>query len=435
MCKADPEMYELLDSLELSTAGDDDAKHFYLEVPEYLEFVENTLVDGNRLYLDGAVHVNKDRSMFVMDWDFRIKALDFGESGYEIKDGKLSLADKLKVNGNVRSNIVMVDIETIENGKRTFEDVVFSPIIRIDDFCINHIIANVDVDIDDINETVELGMGDDLDFLYEEGTVLDFTDPQLYVTVNNNSVVSVASDIVIKGYDRNGAYIEGSEVVAHFDIAADTENRFAVTNNGGSKEGYIAVQADLSNLFRRLPHSIGFEMKSKNDADELVVIDLGTTMDVSGEYEVVIPLEFNEVALTYTETVENVLGDNPSELTDYINNVEQVRIDVEIINTVPADFVPAVLAYDAGGKQLKNIVATVEGKVAAGNGMQDGKLTAPVKSSFRITLSAGNSELGKLDRIDLELRGAGSGILNSNEYIKIEKMTLNIEKPIEIDLN
>ena len=156
---------------------------------------------------------------------------------------------------------------------------------------------------------------------------------------------------------------------------------------------------------------------------------------MSGEYEVVIPLEFNEVALTYTETVENVLGDNPSELTDYINNVEQVRIDVEILNTVPADFVPAVLAYDAGGKQLKNIVATVEGKVAAGNGMQDGKLTAPVKSSFRITLSAGNSELGKLDRIDLELRGAGSGILNSNEYIKIEKMTLNIEKPIEIDLN
>lgn len=433
LCQADQALFELMDSLELSTAGDDD-EHFYVCVPEYIEFVENEYVDGNKLYLEGAVHVTDDHSMFTMGWDFYIKALNF-KNGYEIENGIIALNEKLDINGSVKSNMVMVEAGDLVDGCRTFEDVVFRPSIAIDEFDIKHIEAQVDVDIDDINETIDIDLGNDLDFLYEDGTVLDFANPQLVVNIENHSVVSVASDVIIKGYDENGTFIDGSEVFAHLDIKSSSDNHFFITNTGENKEGYVAVKSDLSNLFRKLPHTIGFEMKSDNDAEEHVDIYLGSKMDVSGDYSVNIPLEFNDVALTYTETIEDVLGDDSSEITDYVKNVDLITMDIEVANTVPAGFTPVVVAKDADGKELKGISVSVEGCVASGNGMSGGKVTDPVMSGIKVLLSAKDNELVKLNTIDLKLVGVGKGTLNTNEYIKIEKMTINIEKPVEVDLN
>ena len=432
-CETDKALFELLDSLELSTVGLGE-EFFYVKAPEYIEFVDNEAVDGNKLYLKGAVRANANRDLFTMSWDFYINALDF-KDGYDIVNGSLSLVDKLEINGAVKSNIVMVEAGEIASGCRTFEDVVFAPSITIDNFDIKTVEANVNVDIDDIEENVDLDLGDDLEFLYEEGTVLDFANPQLVVNVNNGADVSVVSDVVMRGYDENGNAIEGAEATAVFEINPSSANRFFITNKGEVKEGCVSVVSDLSSLFRKLPHTIGFEMKSKNLASELVHIDLGNSMSVSGDYEVNIPLEFNEVALTYTETIEDVLGDDASEVTDYVKNVELVTMDFEVLNTVPAGFTPAVVAKDAEGRVLKNITVTVEGGIAAGNGMDGGKVTEPVKSSFKVLFSAKNDELGNLNTIDLKLSGVGSGALNTNEYIKIEKMSVTIAKPLEIDLN
>ena len=147
-CDTDPALFELLDSLELSTAGVD-GDYFYVKVPDYLRFVESEDIDGDMLYLKGAVHVNDKRDQFTMSWDFYIEALDF-KDGYTVEDGCLSLIDNLEINGAVKSNIVMVDAGDIVAGGRTFEDVAFIPNITIDDFDIKKVVASVDVDIDDI---------------------------------------------------------------------------------------------------------------------------------------------------------------------------------------------------------------------------------------------------------------------------------------------
>lgn len=432
-CDADQALFELLDSLELSTIGDED-EYFYVRVPEYIEFLENENVNGNKLYLTGAVHVNEGRNKFSMNWDFYIKALDF-KDGYAIENGVISRVDELELNGGVKSNMVMVGVGDVANGCRTFKDVTFAPTIIVDDFSIKKIVAAVDVDIDDINEEVDIDLGDDLDFLYEEGTVLDFANPQMIVNIENGADVSVVSEVKMRGLDENGNPIEGAETTATFNIQPSANTHFFITNKGEQREGCVAVAADLSTLFRKLPHTVAFEMKSKNLSNEEVCISLGESMSVSGDYEVNIPLEFNEVALTYTETIEDVLGDDPSEVTDYIKNVELVTMDFEVANTVPAGFTPTVVAKDSKGRELKNISVSVEGAIAAGNGMKDGKVTAPVKSAFKVMLSAKNNELGDLDIIDLQLSGKGSGALNTNEYIRIEKMSVTIAKPLEVDLN
>ena len=142
------------------------------------------------------------------------------------------------------------------------------------------------------------------------------------------------------------------------------------------------------------------------------------------------------------ETITVHLGppDAPAEnvtvsFPDYVKNVELVTMDFEVLNTVPAGFVPVVVAKDSNGKVLHDITVSVEGGIAAGNGMDGNEVAAPVKSSFKVLFSAKNNELANLNTIDLKLSGRGSGALNTNEYIKIEKMSVTIAKPLEIDLN
>ena len=432
-CDADMELFEVLDSLELSTAGLDDGS-FYISIPDYIEFVEHDDVHDDRLYLRGAVGVSADRTKFTKSWEFHISALDF-KGGREIVDGAISIVDKLVVNGALKSNMVMVEVGSLVNGLRTFDDVAFAPKVEISDFDIRNVVAAVEVDIDDLDETVGIELDEDLDFLYEEGTVMDFSNPQIVLNVDNNSAVAVESDISLKGLDEYGCVIEGSDVSFGINVEAAAANSYLVTNGGIVREGCTPVKADLSQLFKRLPHSIAIGIKSVNDGSEPVSLTLGTTMSVSGGYEVNIPLEFNELALKYTWKVEDVLGDDADEITGYIKDVGLVTLEAEVLNCIPAGLVPALRAYDADGNLLSDVVAYVNGKVAAGNGMVDGRLSAPVSSVFKVGLSATGDGLSRLNTIEVDLEGRGSGQFNSNEYIKIEKMSLTIDRPVEIDLN
>ena len=98
---------------------------------------------------------------------FYIRALEF-EGGREVVDGAISIVDELMLNGALKSNLVMVEEGALVDGLRTFEDVSFVPTVEIADFTIKHVVASVEIDIDDINESVDIGLGDDLEFLYEE---------------------------------------------------------------------------------------------------------------------------------------------------------------------------------------------------------------------------------------------------------------------------
>ena len=431
-CDADMELFKIADSLVLSASGLNE-ESFYISIPDYVELIGDDVCDG-KLYVDGAVNVNKEETKFSNSWDYYVKALDF-KGGLEVIDGVVSLSDTLAVNGAIVSNMLMLEVGSLVDGLRTFNKVAFIPSVEISEFEIKNVVASVKVDIDDINEVVDVELGDGLDFLHAEGTVLDFAAPQLIVNIENNSVLAVNSDVLIRGFDKEGAFIEGSEVALDVDIAASAKNSYFITTDGAVKEGYKSIKANLNSLFSTLPHSISFEMKSENDSETPVDVYLGSTMSVSGDYEVRIPLDFNDLALKYTKRVEDVLGDDQSELADYVKNVDLVTVNVEMLNSIPVELVPTLRAYDADGDWLKNLNVSLIGKVAAGRGVEDGKLAEPVRSAFKIEISATANELSRLNTIELDLEGRDAGKLNINEYIKIEKMSLTVNNPIVLDLN
>ena len=158
-------------------------------------------------------------------------------------------------------------------------------------------------------------------------------------------------------------------------------------------------------------------------------------MEISGSYQVSVPMVFDEFNLEYTETVDDVLGEDADDITDYVTDINSVTVTFDVYNTVPAKFVPSIVAYDKNGKKLENVKVVVTGEVAKGNGMKNGVVSDAVKSSVSINLSVKNGELDKLYKLDLKFAGSGSGTFNSNEYIQVKDAVITIDEQISVDLN
>ncbi len=424
-CSNDEKFNEFLNTIVLTTAGVDE-EHFYVEVPQYVVLADGQNANGHRLYLDGSVQKREDDGNFRMAWDFYMKALDFSyKGGQEIVDGSFSLSDELNFSGRVESNHVWITAGTIAGGLYTFEDVMFTPIIDVDEFGIKNVVASVDVDIDDISKSVELDLGDDLDFLYDDGTLLDFANPELRLNVNNDSPLAVSSRVVIRGLDEGGQVIDGSTVTKDITIQPNTRNLVVINNTD-----------NLNNLLKKLPHSVVVDIMSTNNSDDVVSVELGSSMGVSGNYEIVIPLEFNEIELSYTETIDNVF-EGDTEFLDNMNDIEGLSLSADVSNTIPAAFTPEITAYDADGNLLENVYARLEGDgvISAGNGIVDGRLTDPVRSSIKIFFAAKNDELKELYTVKIALNGRGSGALNCNEYILFENIVIKLEEPLSFDFS
>lgn len=202
-------------------------------------------------------------------------------------------------------------------------------------------------------------------------------------------------------------------------------------------EGYTSLQIpNLNNLLKTVPDKIELYLEPYVDDTRLVKVKLGETLSVKGNYSLLAPMGFDSFSLEYTERIEDILGDNPEDITDYITDINSVTLSFVIENTVPADFTPTIIPYKKDGvTRLDNVVVDVSGEIAAGKGYKDGKLTEPVETTVTIKLSAKEGELDDLSIIDFVINGSGSGALNINEYIQIKNMSIKIDEPIEVDLN
>ena len=214
-------------------------------------------------------------------------------------------------------------------------------------------------------------------------------------------------------------------------------NKYYLSRLGGSLDGYTTVPIpDFNNLIKVMPDRLKVYVEPTVNENVLSTLQLGTTMSVAGSYELSVPMEFESFSLEYTERVEDALGDNPEEVTDYVTDINSMTLTLVVDNTVPASFVPSITAYKKDGvTKLDGITVEVSNGIAAGNGYVDGKLAAPVESVVTIKLSTTDGELGDLNVLDIVIKGNGAGVLNANEYIQIKNMSVKIDDPIEVDMN
>lgn len=437
------DFFDYFKKMHFYPEGESEYEHFTVELPSYIDFKDHPMLhrtdDGKQmLWLDQMADFNEDKGGIHYTTSLEIKALDFSsyEGGcVEINRGILDLNEELKIRGALTSDTVIVPATDLMDEI----DVTVTPTVVFDEFVISRVEGKFNPVIEDVNEVIEVDLGDDMDFIYD--ATLDFNNPQIYVTLNSSDVtVPVVANVSLTGCGNN---VENSVPInLALNLYPNTDNKFYLTPSGASLAGYTSVTADLNSILQPVPRTVGLKLQAAVDSGSFCTVELDKEMEVSGTYDLVLPMDFNELDLTYTETVEDVLGDDPEEVTDYVTEIESVTVNADVLNTVPASFTPTIVAYDANGNKLNDIHATlvgedgaVEKQIKPGNGYKNGKLTEPVASSFKIKLTAKNNQLKDLNTLDIKLHGIGSGVLNENEYLQITKLSIVIDEPVIVDMN
>lgn len=423
------DILEIVNTLSLKSDGEDG---FLINVPEYIVFADENVTAG-KLLLQGDVVYNTSTKALEYSKEYKVAGLDFSnyKNGYiPVEDGIISLHDTLSAEGFVDSDTVLLAYDNITH----IQSVDFEVTMSINKMTVESVEGIFAPEIDPIKEAVDLDLGDDLDFLGD--SYLDFNDPRLFVTFTNPVDARMFADARFAGYDKSGNKIENSDVAVNLVLEGNRENNILISRYATELPGYTTFLAPtLNNLIKTIPDRIDVNVEARMDDSEYSTIVLGRSLGISGSYQVSLPLVFDEFSLVYTEEIEEVLGDDPSEVTDYVTDINSVTLAFEILNTVPAEFTPSIVAYDKNGRKLVGIKVDVVGAIAAGNGMAGTVVTEPVSSNIEINLSALNGELEELDKLDLKFEGRGSGRLNSNEYIQLKDINVTVNEDIVVDLN
>lgn len=426
------EIYEkFIDSLHIHTKGVDGYSAFYIEVPNYFVFDDDVKLENNRLYIDDVVEkkVGKGQKHFL--YTVPLLALDFSkmENGeLNVVDGRIVIKDEeLSVYGALFSDTLYLSVDNLSEIKGVKVDAEF----KVDRIAVESVEGRFSPEIDPVETSVEIDLGDDLDNLDFE-----FTNPQLFVTLENGAPVNIYGDINIKGY-KEGAFVENAEVNTGVYVYASAVNKYYMSRLGNSLDGYTTVHIpNLNDLIKIVPDELSLYLEPRVDEKAITKIELGKEMTVEGSYKLLAPMDFDSFALEYTERIEDVLGDNPEEITDYVTDINSVTLSITIDNTVPASFTPTIIAYKKDGvTKLNGVAVNVSNEIAAGNGYKDGRLTDPVETVVEINLKAVNGELSDLSVVDLIIDGKGAGALNANEYIQIKKISVRVDESIEVDMN
>ena len=427
--------------------GNQEDEKFYIQVPKFIVFEEGTDVveteDCNKLYIEGgATHID-NRNIKHLTNTYKIVGFDFTKGDAVTENGKITVdgTKEYAAEGRISASAIDVTMETA----LTIEDVTFNAVVAIGEkdqngkysFVLNRIKGVFNPDIDPIKvDIVDLDLGEDMDFVYENGAVFDFANPSITLTINSEVDLAAEATIVMHGLDEYGKEIQDEKYAPVTILLSDIKkgaNVYEITN--GSK--YI-TSGSISSLLAKVPHKVKIDNIKPKVAAQVQEVTLGDDMVIKGSYDINIPMIFNDVNLTYTETVEDVLGEDPTEVTDYVSEIESVSVEFEALNTVPADFAVEIVALDAYNRAIKGIVAKLvdeNGKpitLKAGKGHNE----APVATKVTVKLSVAEGCIEELCNLDIKLNGKGQNVtLSERASIILKDIAVTIDEPIIVDMN
>lgn len=273
-------------------------------------------------------------------------------------------------------------------------------------------------------------------FLREPGNNLDITDPQIRLTVSNQSPVEININGRIVATDENGdqksVWIGSDHGTAPIVIAGNATTEICLSRTGTNvPAGAVSVVVPgLGDLISTIPDRIAIDdIDAKVPAGKEYTFVLGSTYDVGVDYQAIVPLAFGtDLAFSYStdETDWN------EDLDKYSFKDAIVTFSVE--NTIPLDMVPQVMALDKNGREMTDIVATVEGVVKAGT------IPAPVATDLKVRLSSTAANLGQLDGVRLTFKAtcpdSMSGIpLNEAQALRFTDIRIKILGGVNVNLN
>ena len=408
-------------------------KTFNVELPQYMEIeVESTSQD--KYDLSGNILKFTDTpTSKPLTIKARIKKLHFTE----VDDN-----NKLTLDGS--KNITMVGDVKVD---ATYDDAVKGS-GNVDSLMINSTMTINSLTIVGATgsfspkiEITDLGgvtLNDLPDFLTDGNVVVDLYNPQI--------IINLGSDLSIPGFLKGTlvAKDENGNVISRVAIP-EVKINSAEENGGTSKilicrrddkedrpDGItdIAIVPELSNIIRKIPHTISFETEAHaDDSRDDSYIKLDHDYTITPSYRIEAPIAFGKDArIVYNDTMDGWNDD----IQDYeFANNSYLRVTTNIENQIPANLIMSAHAIDVNGKSIGNLTVDIDKTIEASTDGVTSK-TTPITITIKQT---SQGALKAVDGIVFTIEAAAS---DGNSTI--EGITLNaknhslIAKDIEITL-
>lgn len=411
------------------------ANKLKLVFPDYIVFKEDEGIQDNELILDEEVlSVNGSsytRTLKVEGYKFS----DAAGSGMKPNaEGSLTIEGNISMEGDV-----------VTSGISGTGALALVPKVVLEEMNINSVTGVIQPNIE--AETTKIELNDLPDFLKDEDTRLDITNPVILLKADNPLETDVEIDAVLTP-KKNNVNIEGHEVKIGTGYGQNKvalipgTNIIALSRTGDcSIEGVtenIKVE-DINNLLETIPDDIDVNLQPIVRNENYYNAELGKEYDLPASYEVDVPLSFEQgLNIVYNDSVQDLNKD--------LNDLDKVslknaKIMLSVDNAIPLKLqlkAENVQIKDVYGNELTAVKKTMEEDKQYVTESTDGE--KPATSELVLSLTSDDTAfLSKIDRICFKITavpGNATGVpLKDTQWLKVTSVKLSVPGGVNVDLN
>ena len=411
------------------------ANKLKLVFPDYIVFKEDEGIQDNELILDEEVlSVNGSsytRTLKVEGYKFS----DAAGSGMKPNaEGSLTIEGNISMEGDV-----------VTSGISGTGALALVPKVVLEEMNINSVTGVIQPNIE--AKTTKIELNDLPDFLKDEDTRLDITNPVILLKADNPLETDVEIDAVLTP-KKNNVNIEGHEVKIGTGYSQNKvalipgTNIIALSRTGDcSIEGVtenIKVE-DINNLLETIPDDIDVNLQPIVRNENYYNAELGKEYDLPASYEVDVPLSFEQgLNIVYNDSVQDLNKD--------LNDLDKVslknaKIMLSVDNAIPLKLqlkAENVQIKDVYGNELTAVKKTMEEDKQYVTESTDGE--KPATSELVLSLTSDDTAfLSKIDRICFKITavpGSATGVpLKDTQWLKVTSVKLSVPGGVNVDLN
>lgn len=402
--------------------------------PDYIVFKAEEGIQGHELILDGQV-LSENGSSYSRT--LKVEGYKFSENagaGRKPNEGTLTIEGVISMEGEV--------VTTGVSGTGTLS-LVPETVLR--EMTANSVTGVIQPEIK--AETTNIELNDLPDFLKDEETRMDITNPVILLRAENQLETPVEVDAVLTPMKGN-AQIDGKEVKVGSGygktpvVLASGKNVIALSRTGECTiEGVtsnVKVE-DINDLLETIPDDIKVDLQPVVRNEDYYTAELGRAYEMPSSYEVDVPLSFEQnLNIVYNDSVQD-LNKDLNDLDKVILKKANVLLTVDNAIPLKLQLKPEnVLIKDVYGNELTAVKKTIEEDKQYVTESTDGE--KPVTSELVLNLTSEDTAfLSKIDRICFKLTavpGSATGVpLKDTQWLKVTSIKLSVPGGVNVDLN
>lgn len=422
--------FEFLNTGNL-TFGSVTAKNLEIQLPDFLMFEKGEVEEGNKLILNDEELKNAQKVLHVIGYEFGEQA---GEGEKPDENRTITIDGKVTMKGQV-----------VTSGIGGSGSLTMAMHVTLGEMTANSVTGVIQPNID--AETTNIELNDLPDFLKDEETRLDITNPVILLIAENPLATPVQIDAVLTPM-KNNTQIEGKEVKIGegydkkpIELAPNKKNLIALSRTGESsiEEATNVKVEDINNLLETIPDDIEVKLKPVVRKKDYYTAELGIAYEMPSSYEVDVPLSFEQgLNIVYNDSIQDLNKD--------LNDLDKVglknmKVILSVDNAIPLKLqlkAENVQIKDVYGNELSAVKKTIEEDKQYVAESADGE--KPATSELVLNLTSDDTAfLSKIDRICFKITavpGSATGVpLKDTQWLKITSIKLSVPGGVNVDLN